>query len=182
MRRKNVFTILLFILSLLIVAPYAHAVTASSATLNFMCACGSCDEALSTCECPQSDNYRSEIVQMVTKGWSEQQIIEDFVFRYGESVLVVNAGATPQVFGGNPVSTTRVGGSKSNTVAVFLIGFGAAAFIFAGVKLFSSSKSSNQRSRNTRPRGNRKSGSKKRSSKGRSRSRKDDDDEYLLDD
>ncbi len=172
---------MLFILSLLIVAPYAHAVTASSATLNFMCACGSCDEALATCECPQSDDYRSQIAQMVAKGWSEQKIIEDFVYRYGESVLVVNAGAAPQTFGGNSASTTRVGGSKSNTVAVFLIGFGAAAFIFAGVKLFSSSKSSNQRSRNSRPRGNRKGSSKNRSSKRRSRSRKDDD-EYLLDD
>ena len=181
MSKKITFSALLLIFSLLIVPSYVLAVTASSATLNFMCACGSCDEALATCECPQSDDYRSQIAQMVAKGWSEQKIIEDFVYRYGESVLVVNAGAAPQTFGGNSASTTRVGGSKSNTVAVFLIGFGAAAFIFAGVKLFSSSKSSNQRSRNSRPRGNRKGSSKNRSSKRRSRSRKDDD-EYLLDD
>ncbi len=189
MRAKIAIPVLLLLLSPLALPTYAHAVTASSVTLNFMCACGACNETLAACHCPQSDNFRSDIAQKVAQGWSEQQIIEDFVNRYGESVLVVNAGATPQAYDGNPVPTTRVGavpttrvgGSKSNTLAVFLIGFGAAAFIFAGVKFFSSSKASQQRSRTDRPRDNRRSSSKRRTSKGRSRSRRDDD-EDLLDD
>ncbi len=186
MRAKIVILMFIFVLSPLAVPTYAHAISASSVTLNFMCACGACNEALSTCECPQSDNYRSEIVQMVAKGWSEQRIIEDFVNRFGESILVVNTGAVPQVYGGNSVPTTRVGGSKSNTLAVFLIGFGAATFIFAGVKFFSSSKTSSQRSRTSgsRSSGSRSSGkssSRRRTSKERSRSRRDDD-EDLLDD
>lgn len=181
---RKIFTVpALMIITLLLILPsYVLAVTSSAATLNFMCACGACDEALSTCECPQSDDYRSQIAQMVAKGWSEQQIIEDFVYRYGESVLVTNAAAAPQTLGSDPVSATRVGGSKSNTLAVFLIGFGAAAFIFTGVKLINSSRTTNQqKSRNRKQGGGKKSGSKKRSSRGRQRSRKDDE-EYLLDD
>jgi len=78
---------------------FSHAVSASAVTLNFMCPCGTCDEALSTCECPQSDGYRSQIAGMVGQGYTEEQIIQDFKGRYGPDVLIANAAMAPNATG-----------------------------------------------------------------------------------
>jgi hypothetical protein len=73
----------------------ALAVSASQVTLNFMCPCGTCDEALSTCECPQSDGFRSQIAGMVGDGYTEEQIIQNFKGQFGSSVLITNAAMAP---------------------------------------------------------------------------------------
>lgn len=78
---------------------FSHAVSASAVTLNFMCPCGTCDEALSTCECPQSDGYRAQIAGMVGRGYSEEQIIQDFKNQFGPDVLIANAAMAPRAGG-----------------------------------------------------------------------------------
>ena len=92
---------LLVTIVILLVPALALALSPSKVTLNFMCPCGSCDEALSTCECPQSNGFRSEIAGMVGRGFSEEQIIQDFRGRFGSSVLVVNAALAPNSTGGS---------------------------------------------------------------------------------
>lgn len=178
-------SILILVLSMFFIPVSAHAITASGVTLNFMCACGTCEETLTACECPQSDKYRAQITKMVGKGWSENQIIEDFVNRFGESVLVVNAGAAPKKYNGGSGTVTKTYGSKSNTVAIFLIGFGMAAFLFTGVKLMQNSR---ERSRNASrsARNSRRSSSSSRKRSGKKSGRRernrvilDDDDDDL---
>jgi hypothetical protein len=73
----------------------SSALSPSKVTLNFMCPCGTCDEALSTCECPQSDGFRSQIAGMVGRGYSEEQVIQDFRGRFGPDVLIANAAMAP---------------------------------------------------------------------------------------
>ena len=92
---------LLVTIVILLVPALTFALSSSKVTLNFMCPCGSCDEALSTCECPHSDGFRSEIAGMVGRGFSEEQIIQDFKGRFGSSVLVVNAALAPNSTGGS---------------------------------------------------------------------------------
>jgi hypothetical protein len=86
---------LLITIVILIVPAITLALSPSKVTLNFMCPCGTCDEALSTCECPQSDGFRSQIAGMVGRGYSEEQIIQDFNGRFGPSVLIANAALAP---------------------------------------------------------------------------------------
>ena len=76
------------------------AVSASQVALNFMCPCGSCDEALSTCECTESDGFRSQIAGMVGGGYTEDQIIQDFTDRFGPDVLIANAAMAPDAVRG----------------------------------------------------------------------------------
>ena len=95
MRSSSSSKILLIAIVILVIPALAFALSASKVTLNFMCPCGTCDEALSTCECPQSDGYRSQIAGMVGSGYSEEQVIQDFKGRYGPSVLIANAALAP---------------------------------------------------------------------------------------
>ena len=94
--RKTLFIILVSGVLVAGVPHFAHAVSASAVTLNFMCPCGTCDEALSTCECPQSDGYRAQISGMVGRGYSEEQVIQDFKNRFGPDVLIANAAMAPR--------------------------------------------------------------------------------------
>lgn len=98
MKRPSWLVVILVIAALSIPA-VSLAVSASKVTLNFMCPCGSCDEALSTCECPSSDGYRSQIAGMLGSGYSEEQIIEDFKGRFGPEVLIANAAMAPNAGG-----------------------------------------------------------------------------------
>ncbi len=182
-KRAYLPVILIMVMSMLVVPVSALAITASGVTLNFMCGCGTCTETLTACECPQSDEYRAQITKMVAQGWSENQIIEDFVNRFGESVLVVNAGAAPKSYGGGSGAVAKTYGSKSNSVAIFLIGFGMAAFLFAGFRLMQNSRERG-RSNSRSSKNNRRSSARnrKRSRQGSRRREKDrvilDDDDY----
>ncbi|MDF1536034.1 MAG: hypothetical protein P1S46_05955 [bacterium] len=86
---------LLLVAFILMLPAVSWALSASQATLNFMCPCGTCDEALSTCECPESDGFRSQIAGMVGRGYTEDQVIQDFRGRFGPSVLIANAALAP---------------------------------------------------------------------------------------
>jgi len=100
---------------------FADAASATEVTLNFMCPCGTCDEALSTCECPQSDGFRSQIAGMVGQGYTEDQIVQDFTNRFGPGVLITNAAMAPGA---------SEGGSGKNTFGFILLlgSFTLAAF------------------------------------------------------
>lgn len=109
----------------LLLAPGAlWAVSPSKVTLNFMCPCGSCDEALSTCECPASDDYRGQIAALVGGGSSEEQIIQAFVDRFGPNVLVANAALEPRSSGSrfNPRILGYLLVLSGISLAAFMIG------------------------------------------------------------
>jgi hypothetical protein len=115
---------LLITIVILIVPAITLALSPSKVTLNFMCPCGTCDEALSTCECPQSDGFRSQIAGMVGRGYSEEQIIQDFNGRFGPSVLIANAALAP-----NSGSLVSRASNKKTIGYIFLFGsFGLIAF------------------------------------------------------
>jgi len=86
---------MLLVAFILMLPAVSSALSPSQVTLNFMCPCGSCDEALSTCECPSSDGYRSQIAGMVGRGYTEDQVIQDFRGRFGPDVLIANAALAP---------------------------------------------------------------------------------------
>jgi cytochrome c-type biogenesis protein CcmH/NrfF len=156
----------------LVLPAVSSALSASQATLNFMCPCGSCDEALSTCECPSSDGFRSQIAGMVGRGYTMDQITQDFVGRFGPSVLIANAAIAPnavkspfnkKIFG----SLLVIGGF---TLAVFTI----------GRQMGKSSVPQSARGRSSnRPRKKKRSGNK---TQGNSRRFREGIDEDLLDD
>jgi len=167
--------ILIIALTFLIPAT-SFALSASQATLNFMCACGTCDEALSTCECPQSDGYRAQVYNMVGQGYTEEQIIQDFVSRYGSSVLVVNAAAAPRSIG------SRI---NSRTVGFILILFGVTfgAFLFGKYYQRSPAPVAARTAKHTRKQS--RSSKQRSSTKGKSGKRtrfQDGVDDHLLDD
>jgi len=167
--------ILIVVLTFLVPA-VSHALSASQVTLNFMCACGTCDEALSTCECPQSNDYRAMVSNMVGQGYSEEQIIQDFVGRWGSSVLVVNAAAAPRSI------ASRI---SSRTIGFVLILFGVtfAAFLFGKYYQTSSAPVAARTSKRTK----KTSGTSKRKSTATGQAEKrikfeDGVDDHLLDD
>ncbi|UCF31538.1 MAG: hypothetical protein JSV26_03760 [bacterium] len=150
--------------------------------LNFMCACGTCDETLSECECPQSDGYRADLEDMVNRGMSEDQIISEFIDRFGASVLVANAAAAPPArsIGGR-------GGLSKQTVGIVLVVFGLS---LAGMMMFRYARSAPQPSGRGRSSGKgrppetraRKGSSGPERKKGRDSGFRDGDDDDLLDD
>lgn len=106
---------------LLMLPAISSALSASKVTLNFMCPCGACDEALSTCECPSSDGYRSQIAGMVGRGYTEEQIIDNFKGQFGPQVLIANAGMAPDS-GGRTIDKRTIG------IILLLASFSLAAF------------------------------------------------------
>ena len=53
---------------------------------NLMCQCG-CTMVLATCECGTAEQMRSEIVGMIDKGQTKDDILNYYVGKYGEKVL-----------------------------------------------------------------------------------------------
>jgi hypothetical protein len=115
---------LLVAVVILLIPALTLALSASKVTLNFMCPCGSCDEALSTCECPSSDGYRSQIAGMVGSGYTEEQIIQNFKGQFGPSVLISNAALAPNSGG----LLSKVSTKKSFGIILLLASFSLVAF------------------------------------------------------
>lgn len=175
--RMSPFPVVFLAVVLILMLPASSlALSASKVTLNFMCACGTCDEALSTCECPQSDDYRAMVFNMVGQGYTEEQIVQDFVGRWGPSILVVNTAAVPRSI------ESRF---SSRTVGFVLILFGVtfAAFLFGRHFQRSPAPIKAETAKSTRKR----SGSSKQRSSTKKQSGKrtrfqDGVDDHLLDD
>jgi len=64
----------------------AGAVTLSDIEKQLMCMCG-CGMVLSSCQCGTAEEFRAEIQAKLDQGIPPNQIIQDFVARYGETVL-----------------------------------------------------------------------------------------------
>ncbi len=64
----------------------AGAVTLSDIEKQLMCMCG-CGMVLSSCQCGTAEEFRTEILTKLEQGIPPDQIIQDFVARYGETVL-----------------------------------------------------------------------------------------------
>jgi hypothetical protein len=109
---------------ILMLPAVSSALSASKVTLNFMCPCGTCDEALSTCECPSSDGYRSQIAGMVGRGNSEEQIIQNFKGQFGPSVLIANAALAPSSEG----LLSKASNKKTIGIVFLLASFSLVAF------------------------------------------------------
>ena len=156
----------------------SSALSASQVTLDFMCSCGTCTEALSTCECQEADKNRALIIKMIGQGRTEQQIVDYFVGQWGSSILVTSAG----------LATGTSAGSSNNRSFGFIlviIGFSLAAFTVG--KYFRTSPPSPP-ARKSPDGGGRKRGSSARRKPANKRSRgrkagfKDGVDDDLLDD
>ena len=115
---------LLITIVILIVPALTLALSPSKVTLNFMCPCGSCDEALSTCECPSSDGYRSQVAGMVGRGYSEEQIIQNFKGQFGPSVLIANAALAPNSGG----LVSKASNKKTFGIILLIASFSLVAF------------------------------------------------------
>ena len=68
----------------------ASDVRSISAGLN--CVCG-CDELVSECDCETAEQLTTQITKGLSRGHSEEQIIQDLVQQYGQRILA--AEATP---------------------------------------------------------------------------------------
>lgn len=182
MRRIVSPTIPVIFVLVLLLPSITFALSPFKVALNFMCGCGSCDETLSECECPQSDGYRADLEDMVNRGMSEDQIINEFVSRFGSSVLVANAAAAPP-----SRSFDRDGGLDKRTVGIMLVVFGLS---LAGVMMFKYARPAPQPSGRGRSSGKRRppeTRARKRSSGPEKKKRRDSgfrdgDDDDLLDD
>ncbi len=175
MRSSSSSKILLIAIVILVIPALAFALSASKVTLNFMCPCGTCDEALSTCECPQSDGFRSQIAGMVGKGYTEEQVIQDFRGRYGPDVLIANAALAPNSEG----LLSKAPSKKTIGVILLLASFSLVAFSLGKYMKAAPSPSSARRKPAKRSRPVRSSPEKDRWWEDRS---SDSDEEGFLDD
>ncbi len=55
------------------------------------CVCGSCDEIVSECDCETAEKLTTQIKNGLSKGRSEEQIIQDLVQQYGQRILVAES-------------------------------------------------------------------------------------------
>ena len=172
MRSSLPLVAILLATSILMLPTVSSALSTSKATLNFMCPCGSCDEALSTCECPSSDGFRSQIAGMVGRGYTEDQVIQDFVGRFGSSVLVVNAALAPN-------AVKRPFNKKIFGYLLVIGGFTLAVFT---VGRYTGKSSAPQSSRGRSPSKARKKKGSGKKSQGNSRRFREGIDDDLLDD
>ncbi len=89
---RKVSTLAVIILVLLLAAcTSSNIVTASeiqSIANKLNCVCGSCDEILSECDCDTANKLTTTIEKGLSRGHSEEQIIQDLVQQYGQRVLV----------------------------------------------------------------------------------------------
>jgi cytochrome c-type biogenesis protein CcmH/NrfF len=114
------------VFTLMLVPVLAMAGSPSSVISAFMCPCGSCDEALITCECPESDEYRGQILDMMDSGYSQEQIVQDFVERFGSSVL---AAKVPSTLGSRLQANKRTAGFVFLGTSLFLLAFASGRYL-----------------------------------------------------
>ena len=76
----------MILLFLLLGAGVAHPTTLSEIEKQLMCQCG-CTMVLASCQCGMAEEMRAEIQAKLDAGVPPDEIIQDFVARYGETVL-----------------------------------------------------------------------------------------------
>lgn len=55
------------------------------------CVCGSCDEIVSECDCETAEKLTTQIKDGLSRGHSEEQIIQDLVKQYGQRILAAES-------------------------------------------------------------------------------------------
>ncbi len=55
------------------------------------CVCGSCDEIVSECDCETAEKLTTQIKNGLSRGHSEEQIIQDLVKQYGQRILAAES-------------------------------------------------------------------------------------------
>ncbi|MDP2729332.1 MAG: cytochrome c-type biogenesis protein CcmH [Dehalococcoidales bacterium] len=92
--RRKVFTLALIILVLLFAAcSVSNPVSASeilSVTSKLNCVCGNCDELLSECNCETATKLTGIVKKGLSRGQSEEEIVQNLVRQYGQQVLAEN--------------------------------------------------------------------------------------------
>lgn len=55
------------------------------------CVCGGCDETVSECDCETAEKLTTQIKDGLSRGHSEEQIIQDLVKQYGQRILAAES-------------------------------------------------------------------------------------------
>ncbi len=55
------------------------------------CVCGSCDEIVSECDCETAEKLTTQVKNGLSRGHSEEQIIQDLVKQYGQRILATES-------------------------------------------------------------------------------------------
>ena len=99
MMRRNIkdkFVRKIFILAVIILVPVLSACSSSNTVLasdiqsiakGLNCICGSCDEILSECDCETAQKLTAVIKKGLSRGHSEEQIVQDLTQQYGQRVI-----------------------------------------------------------------------------------------------
>ncbi len=92
----------IFILAVIIMLPLLAACSGSNTvstsdiqviTQGLNCVCGSCDEVLSECDCEKAEELTNIVKKGLSRGHSEEQIVQDLVRLYGQQVLASKSPA-----------------------------------------------------------------------------------------
>ena len=87
---RTIIVLLLLIIPVIVGCSSPTTVSASdiqniSSKLN--CPCGACDEVLSDCECDQAAELTDLIRKRLSRGESEQQIVQFLAVQYGQRIF-----------------------------------------------------------------------------------------------
>jgi len=85
MRARRAAPVILLLL-LLLIAGVAHSTTLSEIEKQLMCQCG-CGMVLASCQCSMAEEMRAEIQAKLDAGVPPDEIVQNFVAMYGETVL-----------------------------------------------------------------------------------------------
>ena len=87
---RKLFIPIVMLMLLLVACSASYTVSASDVNRiaeEINCICGSCDLVVSDCDCERAEELTAVIEKRLSKGQSEQQIIQDLVQQYGQRVL-----------------------------------------------------------------------------------------------
>ena len=92
-RFAGTIVVLALIILVLILAACSNSNTVSASDIRSIsewlnCVCGSCDEIVSECDCETAEKVTAQIKNGLSRGHSEEQIIQDLVKQYGQRILV----------------------------------------------------------------------------------------------
>ncbi len=97
---KNRFTctvvVLALIILVLILAACSNSNTVSASDIRNIseglnCVCGGCDEVVSECDCETAEELTTIVKNGLSKGHSEEQIVQDLVGQYGQRILAAES-------------------------------------------------------------------------------------------
>ncbi len=97
---RNRFACIIVVLALIILVLILAACSSSNTVLasdirsiseGLNCVCGGCDEIVSECDCETAEKLTTQIKNGLSRGHSEEQIIQDLVKQYGQRILAAES-------------------------------------------------------------------------------------------